>query len=301
MSGDMRQADGRDQDGAEDGLLATAGEALYRLFADEAIPLAGNIAFRTLFSAFPFLIFLTAIAGFLGNARLAQALVDFLLAVAPEHIVRPLAPEIQSVLTVKQRGLLSISVLLTIWTASGGVDSVRVGLNRAYDLKEHRTYPLLLLQNILFVFGGAAALLLLSVFIVLGPLVIAFVNAHAPGASRLFAAFEMWRYPVAITAVAVVLFAAHLILPARRLKLADVWPGVGFTLIVWIVLSALFAQYLAHFSTFASTYAGLGGIAAALFFLYLSALVLILGGEMNRVIGLQRVRLAARRQIARGY
>ena len=69
-------------------------EAIRRLFADEAIPLAGNIAFRTLFSLFPFLIFLTALAGFLGTEDLVQLVVNYLLSVAPEQLVRPLAPEI---------------------------------------------------------------------------------------------------------------------------------------------------------------------------------------------------------------
>lgn len=273
---------------ARDSARGMIWEAILRLFADEAIPLAGNIAFRTLFSAFPFLLFVTALAGFFGNQRLATSLVEFLFAVAPEEIVRPLEPEIMSVLTVPQRGLLSISVLLTIWTASGGVDSVRVGLNRAYDLKEHRFYPWLLLQNIAFVFGGAAALLILALLIVLAPLMIAFMNEFAPGAREAFAWFDFWRYPLAILAVTMVLVAAHKILPARKFRLAEIWPGITFTLVVWIVLSALFAQYLAHFSTFASTYAGLGGIAAALFFLYLSAIVLIFGGEINRVIGIHR-------------
>ena len=53
-------------------------EAVYRLFADEAIPLAGNIAFRTIFSVFPFLIFLTTLGGFLGNADLAERIVIYL-------------------------------------------------------------------------------------------------------------------------------------------------------------------------------------------------------------------------------
>jgi membrane protein len=271
-------------------------ESIQRLFADEAIPLAGNIAFRTLFSAFPFLIFLTTLAGFVGNTALATSLVEFLFAVAPEHIVRPLQPEILSVLTVRQRGLLSLSIFITIWTASGGVDSVRVGLNRAYDLKDRRSYLLLLAQNIAFVFGGAAALLLLALLIVLGPLMISFVNEFAPGARAAFAWFDFWRYPVAMLAIALVLIAAHKILPARRFRMSEIWPGITFTLIVWILLAALFAQYLAHFSTFASTYAGLGGIAAALFFLYLSALVLIFGGEINRVVGLHRQNQIAMRK-----
>ena len=67
---------------------ALARESFYRLFADEAIPLAGNIAFRTLFSVFPFLIFLTALAGFFGNDDLAAGVVTFLLSVAPAELVQ---------------------------------------------------------------------------------------------------------------------------------------------------------------------------------------------------------------------
>ena len=68
-------------------------EAFQRLFADEAVPLAGNIAFRTLFSMFPFLIFLTALAGFFGNDNLAEGVVTFLLSVAPARLVEPLVPD----------------------------------------------------------------------------------------------------------------------------------------------------------------------------------------------------------------
>src|SRR5687767_13577634 len=109
-------------------------EAVKRLFADEAIPLAGNIAFRLLFSIFPFLIFLTALSGFFGSAELAASIVSYLLSVAPKEFVAPLAPEINSLLTNPRTGLLSVSAIITVWSAMGGVDSVRVALNRAYGL-----------------------------------------------------------------------------------------------------------------------------------------------------------------------
>ena len=121
-------------------LLALFYDALKRLFADEAIPLAGNIAFRTIFSIFPFLIFLTSLAGFFGSEKLSAQVVTYLLSVAPEQLVKPLGPEIQSILTVPRTGLLSLSAALTIWSAMAGVDSIRVALNRAYNLKDKRTF-----------------------------------------------------------------------------------------------------------------------------------------------------------------
>lgn len=263
-------------------------EAIRRLFADEAIPLAGNIAFRFLFSIFPFLIFLTALAGFFGSADLAARIVTYLLSVAPKEFVSPLAPEINSLLTRPRTGLLSVSAIITVWSAMGGVDSVRVALNRAYGLTEDRNAFLLYLIMALFVVGSAVLLLALAVLIVFAPTAIHFINTYAPGFDDLIATFDRYRYPLALIILVVGLFLAHLILPARRVKLHYLMPGVILTVAVWLILSSVYSYFLSNFATFASTYAGLSGLFAAMFLIYLSALALILGGELNRVIVLAR-------------
>lgn len=263
-------------------------EAIRRLFADEAIPLAGNIAFRLLFSIFPFLIFLTALSGFFGSAELAARIVSYLLSVAPKEFVAPLAPEINSLLTHPRTGLLSVSAIITVWSAMGGVDSVRVALNRAYGLTEDRNPFLLYGLMALFVVGSAILLLALAVLIVLAPTAIHFINIYAPGFDDLITLFNRYRYPLAIVILVVGLFLAHLILPARRVKIYYLMPGVFLTVAVWLVLTSVYSYFLANFATFASTYVGLSGLFAAMFLIYLSALALILGGELNRVIVLAR-------------
>jgi membrane protein len=263
-------------------------EALQRLFADEAISLAGNIAFRTLFSIFPFLIFLTALAGFFGNDALAEKVVTFLLSVAPEQLVKPLAKEIHSILTVPRTGLLSLSALLTIWSAMSGVDSIRVGLNRAYGLRENRKLYWLYGQSILFVIGSAVVLLAVSVLLVFAPVGLKILHYYAPDFQNNFATLNKLRYPVATILLVGALQLAHLILPAKQQKGLEILPGVLLTVVVWVVLSSLFSYYLVKFNTFASTYASLSGLFAAMFFLYLSALVLIFGGEVNRVLQIHK-------------
>jgi membrane protein len=263
-------------------------EAISRLFADEAIPLAGNIAFRTIFSVFPFLIFLVALAGFFGNDMLAEQVVGYFLAVAPPELVRPLSPEIRSILTVPRTGLLSLSALITIWSAMGGVDSVRVGLNRAYDLKEHRSVLRLYVQSVLFVIAAAAVTLAMALLIVLAPVSFALIDAYAPDIRPSFRLIEVARFPVVILLLTGWLLICHRILPAQRLKIRDVLPGVVITVAVWIALATVYSYYLARFNNFASTYASLSGVFAAMFFLYLAALVLILGGELNRVLIVRR-------------
>lgn len=263
-------------------------QAVNRLFVDEALPLAGNIAFRTLFAVFPFLIFLTSLGGFFGNELLASQVVEFLLSVAPPELVAPLAPEIHAILTVPRGGLLSVSAVLTVWSAMAGVDSIRAALNRAYGVREHRSFFWLTVLGVAFVIGGAFLLLALALFIVLAPVLIAFVNTYAPGLRGLTATFDQLRYPVAIVILFVALTIAHRVLPCRKLSTLSVLPGVIVTVVVWIALSAAYGFFLANFATLASTYAGLSGIFGAMFFLYLAAVALIFGGEVNRVIAIWR-------------
>jgi len=270
-------------------IAALVRESFYRLFADEAIPLAGNIAFRTVFSVFPFLIFLTALAGFFGNDNLAEGVVTFLLSVAPARLVEPLVPEIRSILTVPRTGLLSISALITIWSAMGGVDSVRVGLNRAYDIRETRSLWWLYFQNVLFVIGSAIFLLVFALLIVFAPIMIQVAEMYAPALKGHFVTIEQLRYPIGITLLTLGVLFCHRVLPAKSLNVLEVLPGVVLTVVAWVVMSSAFSIYLVNFNTFASTYASLSGVFAAMFFVYLAALVLILGGEVNRVLEVRRI------------
>lgn len=274
-----------DKEGAAHVPLARlARESFKRLFADEAVPLAGNIAFRSIFSIFPFLIFLTAIAGFVGTEEQARAAVNFLLDVAPENLVRPLEGEIRSILTVPRADLLSIAALLTIWSAMAGVDSVRVGLNRAYDVREHRTTWWLYLLDIFFVIGAAAAFLAFSFLVVLLPLALRFAATHGVDLIGRFSALQEMRLLYAALLLFAGVVAAHMILPARKLSWRRMLPGVLLTVFVWMLLAVGFSYWLLRFNSFSSTYASLSGLFAAMFFIYLAALVLILGGELNRVL-----------------
>jgi membrane protein len=263
-------------------------ETMKRLAADEAIPLAGNIAFRMMFSAFPFLIFLTAIAGFIGSEAWVEHTVQLLLSVAPDNVVAPMAREIRSILTVPRVDFLSIGALLTIWSAMAGVDSVRVCLNRAYDVVETRKSWQLYLLGVFGVVGSAVLFLALSLLVVVYPLFVRIVTDVTGNFPVQFANVEQWRYPLAVLLMLVGVHAAHRTLPAKRLSFRHVLPGVWFTVICWMGMAWAFSLWLTRFNSFTSTYASLSGIFIIMFFVYLAALVLIAGGELNRVLELVR-------------
>ncbi len=259
-------------------------DATRHLIADDGLALAGNIAFCMILALFPFLILVTALAGFAGNQQLAETVINYLFSVAPKEITGPLTPEVHKLLTVPRSDILTIGALLTIWTASGAVESVRVGLNRAYEFSERRSYLFRLVQNTLFVIGGAVVLLVLAVLIVFGPVLWSKIIFYLPAVDRFTGWFHLLRYPISLSLAVVALVLGHLFLPVARHRLKELLPGIGFTMVLWMIGAVGYGEYLARFSALSSMYAGLTGFIIALTFLYLSAVLLIWGGEVNQAL-----------------
>lgn len=273
------------------GLANVLRDAIRDFSRDDCFPLAGNIAFSTLLAAFPFLIFTTTLAGFLGDEQLARTAVDYLFSVAPEDQIAPLAREVEKLLTQERGGILTISVLVTVWTASGGVRSVRIGLNRAYNTPETRPFFTLVLWDIAFVFIGTFVLLMLSLLIVVAPVAIGFAGRYVPAIDAVSGLFLVLRIPIVAVLATAALLAVHRFLPNRPHTMREVFPGVALTIGLWLAVSIGFSEYLRNFANYAGTYAGLAGAIAALMFLYLSAAVVLFGAQFNQKL-IDRARTA---------
>lgn len=269
-------------------------EAGLRLWSDDAFGLAGNVAFRVLLAVFPFLIFTSSMTAFVGSQSMAEDLVSFLIAIVPKTLIEPIIAEVQQVMTVQRGGVLSTGILLTIWFALGGVDGVRIGLNRAYGLRETRSWYVLYPVMVLMVVIASLVLVLVGYLLVLAPRAGSWLHVLFPGFDPASVTIKLVRYPAAAIILAFSLFLAHVVLPARRTRFSSIYPGVLFTIVMWTSLTAVFSFYLANFASYATYYAGLAGIVAALYFLYLAALVLIFGGELNRAIRIRRLARALR-------
>lgn len=265
--------------------LLIAIEALHAFIADEGWAIASHIALSILMALFPFLIVITSLAGFFGSKELADAAAQILLAAWPPEVAEPLAGEINAVLTSAPSGALTFGLVFAIYFSSSGIESLRIGLNRAYGLVETRSFWLLRLESIGYVLVGAFALLALAVLVVLAPLILATVEHYAPWVAPFGWTVTFARYAVASLALTFALVIAHLWLPAGRRRLRDIGPGVIATLVLWLVAGEAFGRYLANFaSAYAKTYAGLASAMIALVFLYWAACIFIYGGELNAAI-----------------
>jgi membrane protein len=212
-------------------------EAALRLWSDDAFGLAGNVAFRAILALFPFLIFTSALTAFIGDPSMADGLEEFLIAIVPRALVEPILSEVEQVLTVQRGGLLSLGILLTLWFAVGGVDGVRVGLNRAYGVRETRSVVALYAVQIAVVLVAGLVLVLVGYLLVLAPRFGSMLHDLLPRFDPSSVTVGLIRYPAAAVILLAALFLAHVVLPARRISLARIWPGVLLTLALWIVLA----------------------------------------------------------------
>ena len=260
-------------------------EAFYRFNRDDGWAIASHISLSVLLSLFPFLIVVTALAGFVGSTNLADEVARLMFAAWPEEVAGPIASEIHQVLTTARGGVLTLGAVFAVYFASSGVESLRIGLNRAYGLQESRSWWLLRLESIGYVLVSAFAMLALAFLVVLGPLIFQTALKFAPWVGPLEAHYNFARFGVGTVVIAFTLFVLHMWLPAGRRSIERVWPGIAATLVLWLACGIAFGRYLASFSyAYVTYYAGLASVMIALVFLYYSAWIFIYGGELNAAI-----------------
>ena len=264
-------------------------EAFTGFHRDDGWAIASHIALSVLMALFPFIIVVTALAGFVNSGNLAAEVAQLIFAAWPQQVAAPIVREIQHVLTTARGGVLTLGAVFAVYFASSGVESLRIGLNRAYGLREARSWWLLRLESIGYVLVGAVAFLALAFLVVLWPLLFRAAAAFAPWIAPLKAHYDVARFGIGGLVIAASLFILHMWLPAGRRTIGTVWPGIVATLALWLAVGFIFGRYLADFAyTYVTYYAGLASAMIALVFLYFSAWIFIFGGELNAAIGRAR-------------
>jgi membrane protein len=259
-------------------------DALGHFNDDDGWAMASHLAITALMALFPFLIFATTLASFLGADAFADTAVHLVFDTWPEQIAKPIAREVVNVLTVERGDLLTYGALLAAYFASNGIEALRTSLNRAYRVVETRSLIVRRLQSLAFVLIATICFVAISVLLVIAPLVARLAEARFEGIDPYMGTLTLWRFVVASAVIVLGLIAVHFWLPAGKRRFVDIVPGIVFTLIGWVAGSSLFAAYLSRFSSYVTTYAGLASIMVAVVFLYIVSLIFILGGEFNAAI-----------------
>ncbi|ABM44417.1 hypothetical protein X471_00908 [Bartonella bacilliformis str. Heidi Mejia] len=253
---------------------------------------ASHVALSGLLAFFPFFIFGTFFAGFIGAFTYTPQKIAALVQLLPDAITKPLMKEIINVLTIQRRDVLTLSVFGAAYFASNGIEALRTALNKAYRVVDYRSFIFCRFQSLFFVIIGAIGLVVISFSLVLAPVLVKMMQQHSPFITEYVGVIRLWRYTIAIVISLISLLIVHKWLPAGKRKLIDILPGIVVTMFAWFLASMAFAHYLnLTMLNYVSTYAGLASIMVAIIFLYMLSAIFILGGEINAAIMLYRDRL----------
>lgn len=265
-------------------------EAVVALYEQSGITLASAVAFSFIVSLFPFCILIGSLAGIVGGRELAEQAVALMVETLPQRVAETLEPEVLRIMGTTRIDLVTVSAAFALFFATGAIETMREALNGAYRVVETRRYPVCLLISTVFVVVSAISLLLLTAGLVVWPAVAArlepkwLARPEAAWVQQLLA--SNWlaagtRYLLAGAVIAVQLFAMHMWLAAGRRSLREVWPGVVLTVLLWLGVAGAFSRYL-DLNDYAQFYGGLSQLMATLIFFWVSAVIVILGAELNR-------------------
>ncbi|WP_339368280.1 YihY/virulence factor BrkB family protein [Paenibacillus elgii] len=260
---------------------------LYCRFQDDEVPALGaQLTYYLILAFFPFLIFVIALLSFTEIS--ASEVIDSMARIMPNLSSRAVADAFEEIQRSRSGSVLSVGLLAALWSASNGIGAVMKALNKAYDEEESRPFWKVKGISVLFTLVLAIVVLFTFVLLIFGKIVGAAVYkfVHFPGNFDLLWGFI--QYVIPLVTIAVVFILLYRYTPNLRLTFGEVLPGALFATAGWVAASLLFSYYVNHFGSYTKTYGSIGGIIVLLTWLYLSSIVMILGGEINATLHFDR-------------
>jgi membrane protein len=254
----------------------------WRDFSDERIlAVAAGCAFYLLLAMFPAMAALVSIYGLFADPAAINSHVAALSGILPGGGMEIIGHELKRI-TSQGGGRLGLAfalgLVVALWSANAGVKALFDALNVAYDEKERRSFIRLNATSLLFTF-----LTLLFAIAAIGLLAAAPVLLDRVGVGSLRdMLLAAARWPALIVATLFGLAVLYRYGPDRATpKLRWVTWGSALATILWIVMSAAFAWYAAHFGSYDKTYGSLGAVVGFMTWIWLSATIVLLGAELN--------------------
>lgn len=252
----------------------------------DGIEHAGYLAFLGLLALFPFLVFLFSVIGFLGQGQSGAEFISSLLQTLPYDITVAIRPRILEIISGPPQGLLTVSILGAIWTASSAVEGIRTVLNRAYHVATPPAYWFRRLLSI-------AQLIMFTSIVIAGMLLVVTMPLIFQQVEKFMAidfTDEMQQklgdflLYVTIFMLFIAVSFIYYLLPNIKQRITFVVPGAALVVILWMGAAKLFTAYLSNFNQVNLIYGSLGGIIAALVFFYICNVIFIFGAELNHQI-----------------
>lgn len=255
---------------------------LWQAKEDNITGLSAQLAYYFLLSIFPFLIFTITLIGY--TPLKTDDVLGLVKQYAPGVNLQIITQTIHGVLEQRNTGLLSFGIIATVWSASNALNAMIHALNRAYKVQEKRSFlkarSVAVGLTFIMIFVIAVALLLPVFGRWIGMLVFKLLEISP----TFLVIWEISRWLVSCCVIILVFMIIYYFAPNKRLKVREVMVGAIFTTVCWQAVSYAFSYYVNNFGNFSATYGSLGGIIVLMVWFYLTALITVLGGELNAAL-----------------
>ncbi|WP_255452479.1 YihY/virulence factor BrkB family protein [Sporosarcina sp. ANT_H38] len=263
-------------------------ELLVRIKKVDITGLGSQLAFFFLLSLFPLLIFIMTLLPYLNfnQAEVFLLIRDY----APESVAMLIEDTLNEILKNRNGGLLSIGALATVWSASKGMNALTKALNRSYFTEESRSFIIARGMSVVFTVMLIAVLVVALVLPVFGQQIGVLAFSYMGLEEGFLTLWNGLRWIVPPVLIFFVFSLIYWLVPNLKIRFKSVLPGALFATVGWIITSLGFSFYVGSYGNYSSTYGSIGAIIVLMMWLYFSAIILMLGGQLNAVT-LERTQL----------
>lgn len=267
-------------------MLNVLKQLISRVIDDDIDALAAQVAYYLLLSFFPFLLLLLSILGY--SDLQSKDVLIYLSQIMPKSSFDLIYATVIEVFDSTSGNLLPLSIMGLVWTGSSGFRAIMKGLNKAYDEKETRPYLKTLSISILFMAGLALVITTAVSLVVFGQTIGSAIQARFDVSASFLLGWDIIRYIVTLGGMIFTFAALYHFTPCRRLTWIEVMPGAIFTTVGWLISSLGFAYYVNNFNNYSSVYGGIGAVIVLMLWLYITSIIILVGGEINAQVAFQR-------------
>ncbi|WP_413378704.1 YihY/virulence factor BrkB family protein [Alkalihalobacillus sp. 1P02AB] len=255
---------------------------IHHLKKDPILDWAATLAYYFMLSIFPLLIFLIALIPYfnLDITQIEAIINDFI----PHALAEIITTIVLDTIGEPRGGLLSIGVIVTLWSASNGINAFVRAINRSYNIEETRNFLRQRLLSMLMTFGILFMIIITLLLPVFGATIINLLEQIFFLPEQTTVLLNILRYVIAIILMVLMLIIFYWIAPNIKVKIRNVIWGALFATLGWQAISFGFSFYLSHFANYSATYGSLGGVIILMLWFFLTGIILVIGGEINAAL-----------------
>ena len=253
---------------------------LYKGCLDNGIfPLATTLTYRFIFALFPFLIFLISLVGYFNID--SEYLMNEVSSALPAQIAQMVNDVINEVVDTRSPGVLSVSLLLSLWTVALGFNAVMLGINRVYKQQDSRNFIVRKLFCLLLVLVLAFAIITSLLSIIYRNLIYATITKYIAPSAFLKALFGFGGIALSLSILLFAVILIYRLSSCKKLRLRALLPGAALTIAVWGISTWGFNFYIAYFSNHSLVYGSIASIFITMLWLNIISITILVGAQLN--------------------